>query len=332
MRIDATLPQFSIVITCYNQREFIEAAVESALAQPHPRKEIIVVDDGSTDGSRTVLERYGDAISLVSFASNRGAIAARNEGAARAHGEYLVFLDGDDFLAPWALDVYERLVAMRHPKIILAKRFWFSGAPPRVVPVDVPGRLDFVDYEVFMAKDRTNGWSASAFVVERQAFQDVGGWTPGIFHLDLLDIFSKLGYSGRTILICSPHTAFYRLHASNSINDVPPFLKMTLRLLARERAGMYPGGRAHRFERYAWFGGMVFYWTRTAVRRGLYKDALRLAVSGAPMFLAAVIRRSSAFVRGRRPVESVELPLVRPASTARVIPHGAPKSRLTGSV
>src|SRR5215469_10781174 len=93
--------RFSIVVTCYNQVDFIGAAVKSALAQNiHLLREVIVVDDGSSDGSRELLESYGESIRYCPLPHNLGAVEARNEGAALASGEYLVFLDGDDLLMP----------------------------------------------------------------------------------------------------------------------------------------------------------------------------------------------------------------------------------------
>jgi glycosyltransferase involved in cell wall biosynthesis len=124
--------RFSIIVTCYNQREFIRAAVDSALSQPGSAgSEIIVVDDGSRDGSAEVLESYADSIRLVVFPVNRGASDARNHGASLATGEYLVFLDGDDALMPWALDVYGKIIAGRRPTVILGRRRWFEGPVPK---------------------------------------------------------------------------------------------------------------------------------------------------------------------------------------------------------
>jgi len=114
--------RFSIVITSYNQPEFIKDAVDSALVQRTAEKEIIVVDDASTEGTLQILRQYGDAIRLVPLETNQGACVARNCGAAVAAGEYLVFLDGDDALVPWALDVYERIVQAKKPKMILGRR------------------------------------------------------------------------------------------------------------------------------------------------------------------------------------------------------------------
>lgn len=300
--------RFSIIITCHNQRDFISVAVDSALSQNHRLREIIVVDDGSTDGSKEILERYADSIELLCFPSNRGAIEARNQGVARAKGEYLVFLDGDDLLMPRALDIYERIIAERNPKIVRGQPRWFTGAIPRTKEQDAPHKVEFVEYENLMCKDRMGTLLTGTFVVNRRTFEDIGRWTPGIFHLDLQDMFLKLGYSGRTVWICSPVTAFYRIHATNSIHSVEPFLQMEYRLIDKERRGEYPGGRKHRYERRAYLGGQIVFCIKKAMQKRLHKEAVRLAVSGWSLILAALLRRSAVWIKGRRPLETLEFP------------------------
>ncbi len=314
--------RFSIVVTCYNQRDFIRAAVDSTLSQnPRLRERVIVVDDGSTDGSREILEEYGDSIRVHPLPHNLGAIEARNRGAALGQGEYLVFLDGDDVLKPWALDVYERLIAERHPTVILAEATWFTGPVPTVKDEDIPRRIAFVEYPTFVEKDRPAGLSASTFVVQRKAFSDVGEWTPAIFHLDLEDLSLKLALFSM-ILILSPGTAFYRIHSANSILAVPPFLINLHKILDKERAGDYPGGRTRRFARHGWLGGVIVFWVKRSMRAGAYKGALRLVIVGWPMILAAIIRRAAAWIRGRQPRETLEL---RPDDLAGVRQHSPMK-------
>ncbi|HWB60335.1 MAG TPA: glycosyltransferase [Chthoniobacteraceae bacterium] len=92
-------PLVTIGIPCYNAARWIKAAVDSALAQTWPAKEIIVVDDGSTDGSRDILKNYGDAIRVI-FADHRGSNPARNEILRASKGEWIQYLDADDFLLP----------------------------------------------------------------------------------------------------------------------------------------------------------------------------------------------------------------------------------------
>jgi glycosyltransferase involved in cell wall biosynthesis len=98
-------PLVSIVITCFNYGQFVGAAIESALAQTHPRTEVIVVNDGSTDHSSQVIrsyrERYGDRLRVVDQ-PNGGSVSALNRGFAETAGDIVMFLDADDLMAPEA--------------------------------------------------------------------------------------------------------------------------------------------------------------------------------------------------------------------------------------
>ncbi len=93
-------PSVAVVIPCYNQARFLADAVESVLWQSLAAREIIVVDDGSTDDTRTVAARY--KVKYVHQA-NQGLARARNRGITETSGEYLVFLDADDRLLTDAL-------------------------------------------------------------------------------------------------------------------------------------------------------------------------------------------------------------------------------------
>ncbi len=89
----------SIVIPCFNYGAYLAEAIESAQVQTYPEIEILVADDGSTDDTRAVAARFGPAIVYL-HQPNQGPGAARNLGAARARGEWIVFLDADDSLEP----------------------------------------------------------------------------------------------------------------------------------------------------------------------------------------------------------------------------------------
>ena len=94
-------PGVSIVINNYNYGRFVGEAIDSALAQTHPLVEVIVVDDGSTDDSRAVIESYGDRIVAI-FQANAGQVPACAAGFARSRYPIVVFLDSDDRLVPEA--------------------------------------------------------------------------------------------------------------------------------------------------------------------------------------------------------------------------------------
>src|SRR5262245_20494116 len=89
----------SILIPCYNARKWIGAAIDSALAQTWPDKEVIVFDDGSTDGSCEVIRSFGDRVRFEA-GPNRGGNAARNRLLELSTGEWLQYLDADDWLMP----------------------------------------------------------------------------------------------------------------------------------------------------------------------------------------------------------------------------------------
>jgi glycosyltransferase involved in cell wall biosynthesis len=100
--VDAAWPGISVVVTCFNYAQYVGGAIESALAQSHPPKEVVVVNDGSTDDSLSVIKRYGDRIAVINQV-NQGSVAAYNNGFAATAGDLVIFLDADDRLLPDAL-------------------------------------------------------------------------------------------------------------------------------------------------------------------------------------------------------------------------------------
>jgi glycosyltransferase involved in cell wall biosynthesis len=109
-----TAPLASVVISSFNYERFLPQAIDSALAQTWPSVEVIVVDDGSTDGSRAVIDRYGTRVRAV-YKANGGQGSALNVGFAHSRGTVVVFVDSDDALLPHAV---ERAVeAMADPAV-----------------------------------------------------------------------------------------------------------------------------------------------------------------------------------------------------------------------
>jgi GT2 family glycosyltransferase len=110
-----SMPRFSIVIPAYNAAAFIARAIDSALAQTWPAHEIIIVDDGSTDATADVIGQYGDQVRYLRQ-DNAGVSAARNAGAQAASGDWLAFLDADDWYYPDRLHLHAEWIA-RDPSL-----------------------------------------------------------------------------------------------------------------------------------------------------------------------------------------------------------------------
>src|SRR5438309_9767392 len=128
----------SILIPVYNAEAFVAEAIQSALDQTWPAKEIIAVDDGSTDRSREVLESFGAQIRIIEQ-ENRGSSAARNRALNKAQGEFIQFLDADDLLARNKIEVQMQRLASA-PQGSVASGAWgrFIDRPENTVFISEP--------------------------------------------------------------------------------------------------------------------------------------------------------------------------------------------------
>jgi len=117
----------SIVVPAYNVEKHIHRAIRSVLEQSHENVEMVIVDDGSADGTLDVIKQYAAADPRIKWSTqeNRGVSAARNRGLSAASGEYVLFLDGDDWLEP---DAVSRLAALQaeHPDRLVCTDRYFA--------------------------------------------------------------------------------------------------------------------------------------------------------------------------------------------------------------
>ncbi|MFB7466232.1 CDP-glycerol glycerophosphotransferase family protein [Streptomyces sp. NPDC056224] len=125
------MPRFSVIVPAYKVQAYLQESLDSVLTQSYPDLELIAVDDASPDACGSIIDEYAardPRVTAVHLAHNLGLGPARNAGLARATGDYLVFLDGDDTLAPGALQaVTDRLKAAGSPDVLVydyARTFW----------------------------------------------------------------------------------------------------------------------------------------------------------------------------------------------------------------
>ncbi|WP_371678309.1 CDP-glycerol glycerophosphotransferase family protein [Streptomyces sp. NBC_01276] len=125
------MPRFSVIVPAYKVQAYLQESLDSVLSQSYPDLELIAVDDASPDACGAIIDEYAardPRVTAVHLAHNLGLGPARNAGLARAGGDYVLFLDGDDTLAPGALQaITDRLKATGSPDVLVydyARSFW----------------------------------------------------------------------------------------------------------------------------------------------------------------------------------------------------------------
>ena len=111
----------SIIITSYNKEKTIARAINSALNQSYKNCEVIVVDDCSTDKSLLICQKYGDKINIISNAINKGLPYSRQEGIRQAKGEFITFIDADDYLDSNAIEKCIKMQKINNADIVQMK-------------------------------------------------------------------------------------------------------------------------------------------------------------------------------------------------------------------
>jgi glycosyltransferase involved in cell wall biosynthesis len=161
----------SAIIPAYNAEKTLRSAIDSALSQDFPDLEVVVVNDGSTDSTRSIVEGYSPRITVVNQ-ENRGASASRNAGVRAAGGEYVAFLDADDL---WARDKVSRTCAAldSNPKASLAFSDYTAMVPGRELnPYTFAGAPSMEEMLT-----RLSDILPSTVVVRRGAFDACGGFS-----------------------------------------------------------------------------------------------------------------------------------------------------------
>jgi glycosyltransferase involved in cell wall biosynthesis len=223
----------SVVVPCYNQARFLGEAIESVLSQGYTDFEIIVVDDGSKDGTQEVAAGYAKENSRVRLISqeNRGLAAARNRGLAEARGEYVVFLDSDDRLVGGALEVGVRELEA-HPECA------FVSGICRKITADgsvVPGWEQFrVMDDPYLELLRSCPVYVPAVMYRRSVFDAVGGFDTSYRAAEDYDLYYRI-LESFPVYCHDTLVAEIRRHEANMTRDRTLMLKYNMAALRTQR-------------------------------------------------------------------------------------------------
>lgn len=208
----------SVVVPAYQAEAFIGETLDSALAQDWPEVEVIVVDDGSIDGTATVAEERGVR---VLHREHRGPAAARNAGLAVARGEFVTILDSDDL---WPIDRLSRQVAHlhEHPELGivlgLTEIFVTPGQPPPPHwPIAHTGRpIPAV---------------AGSMLARAEVFERVGNFDETLLQCEDIDWLARVKDAGIASGTIEHVVLRYRIHANNTSRDTAANKDTLLRVL-----------------------------------------------------------------------------------------------------
>jgi glycosyltransferase involved in cell wall biosynthesis len=219
------LPLVSILIPAWNSAPWIVETLDSALAQTHPRTEIIVIDDGSTDDTlklaRAHAARHPGRIQIATQ-PNSGASAARNHALRLAQGDFIQFLDADDLLSPRKIELQLALLVTRPPDTLATCRWGrFHTAPSSANFVDQAVFCDFTPIEYLLGHvGRGLMMHPAAWLVPRAVADRAGPWDESLSLNDDGEYFARVvGASAGLAFAADPAAAsLYRSNLSASLS------------------------------------------------------------------------------------------------------------------
>jgi amino acid adenylation domain-containing protein len=186
----------SVIIPSYNSAQFLPEAIESVLGQTHLPFEIIVVDDGSTDDTKAVCERYLTVQYL--YQKNQGVAMARNTGMLASKGDYLIFLDSDDCLLSEAIEIGVNCIDA-HPEVGFAfgRYFFYSIQPDNSYKVEetYEDQPEIATYETILATRHKIQCGCVVFrraAIESVVIESAGAFDPRLVAMEDINLFLRV--------------------------------------------------------------------------------------------------------------------------------------------
>jgi glycosyltransferase involved in cell wall biosynthesis len=212
----------SIVVPCFNAEAFLRETVESVLAQTYRDWELILVDDGSRDGTPRLLSQYATdpCVSVVTLVCNSGVPVAKNFGTLAVRGDYVLYLDSDDLLTPTALEDHVR--TLQDADVSYAQFETFTTDPTKPVSVFTEELPSLGTFEKILAAGIGPGhwWVQPGAVMARRSFVDAvtvkyGGWANRLHTITELHYYACLYQLGARFAPTRTLGLRYRSHSDS---------------------------------------------------------------------------------------------------------------------
>lgn len=266
---------FSTIVPVYNRAELIQHTLDSIMSQKDRDTEIIVVDDGSTDGTFDTLAKYGNEI-RVFRQQNKGPGAARNLGIQYANGKYITFLDSDDLWFPWTLSKYKEAIFKNNfPAFIVGESISFrSEDEVKSVRASLLTCQFFKDY---YSSSKQSLWLLPGGVaVKTDILRQAEGFTNKWINGEDSDLWLKLGTAKGFVRIQSPSVLAYRQHPNSAVANNSKTREGAWHMIQQEKSNFYPGGKKRQLERLAILMRHIRPISLADLREGKIKDGWKM--------------------------------------------------------
>ena len=210
----------SVLIPCFNAEAFVGAALESVLAQSYAPIEIIVVDDGSTDGSPGVLDQFRARGVTIITQANAGQCAAANQALSVANGAYIKFFDADDLLHPEMIERQMRALAGRTEPVALGEWARFCQAPEEATFTPLPMYRNANPVEWLTGEFLTGEpmMQCAMFLFPRAVLDRIGGWDERLSLINDFEFFARVLTAASEIVYAPGARMYYRSGLQDSLS------------------------------------------------------------------------------------------------------------------
>lgn len=245
---DENAVKLSVVIPLFNKRETIRRAIDSVLGQSFPAMDVIVVDDGSTDGSDIEVSSLSDSRITLIRQSNQGVSVARNVGAERARSEFVCFLDADDEWHPNFLKQIADLVSLEPEAGIYCCRYETITPDGRLALGELdlsPHHYGTVSNFYRVYRCSRSFLNSSNVCVRKEVLQSIGGFPAGERIGEDVYVWLKLAQECRVLFDARVSSRIHQDAANRTVDRFPPDVPFYLRAyLQDERLPSDPELRA----------------------------------------------------------------------------------------
>jgi glycosyltransferase involved in cell wall biosynthesis len=220
----------SVIIPAYNAAAYVNDAIRSALQQTWLDREVLVIDDGSSDATPAVVRGFGDQVRYIRQ-ENAGVAAARNRGIGEARGQFIAVLDADDVWLPEKLELQVAELTRDSAIVAVGCGAQLTTHDLKVTATTTPSPASFEDLLLLRGN---GGLGGSAPVMRTDVVRSIGGYDTALSTSADLDLAVRLMAAGRTHTLRAP-LFLYRQHGTNMHGSVSLMERDMERLLRKAR-------------------------------------------------------------------------------------------------